>query len=123
LQSRLDAREAGEFFVPIVSFHEQVAGWYAYLNRARTPQEIVRAYKMFQRVLSDFAEMSVAPFDEGSSHIFTSLRRKRIRIGTIDLRIAAIALRKDWTLLTRNTVDFESVPNLRVEDWTRQQPK
>ena len=35
----------------------------------------------------------------------------------MDLRIAAIALSRDVTVLTRNTVDFERVPNLKFEDW------
>ena len=36
----------------------------------------------------------------------------------MDLRIAAIVIANQMTLLTRNTVDFERVPNLAFEDWT-----
>jgi len=42
----------------------------------------------------------------------------RIRVSTMDLRIASIALSLDMTLLTRNLTDFRLVPGLRVEDWT-----
>lgn len=48
-----------------------------------------------------------------------SLRRLRIRIGTMDLRIASIALAHGAKLLTRNSVDFAKVPELTIEDWTR----
>ncbi|WP_308189044.1 type II toxin-antitoxin system VapC family toxin [Nostoc mirabile] len=44
--------------------------------------------------------------------------RQRIRIGTQDLRITAITLSVNGTLVTRNRKDFEKVPNLRLEDWT-----
>ena len=37
----------------------------------------------------------------------------------MDLRIASIALAGDCTVLTRNLVDFQKVPQLRIEDWTR----
>jgi tRNA(fMet)-specific endonuclease VapC len=38
----------------------------------------------------------------------------------MDLRIAAIALARGFTVLSRNTVDFSRVPELTVEDWTAQ---
>jgi tRNA(fMet)-specific endonuclease VapC len=34
------------------------------------------------------------------------------------LKIAAIALTSDATVLTRNIKDFTRVPELQVEDWT-----
>jgi len=46
-----------------------------------------------------------------------SLQRARTRVGTMDLKIASIALANDATLLTRNTSDFKRVPDLRIEDW------
>jgi tRNA(fMet)-specific endonuclease VapC len=46
------------------------------------------------------------------------LRQAGIRIGTMDLKIAAIALTHDAMLLSRNLSDFKKVPGLRVEDWT-----
>jgi tRNA(fMet)-specific endonuclease VapC len=41
----------------------------------------------------------------------------KIRIGTMDLKIASICLAHDALLLSRNRVDFEKVPGLRVENW------
>ena len=42
LRKRMDQELAKRFFLPIVSFHEQGAGWNAYLNRARDPAGIVK---------------------------------------------------------------------------------
>jgi tRNA(fMet)-specific endonuclease VapC len=60
----------------------------------------------------------VLDYDERASTAFSSLVKQRIRVGTMDLRIASIAIANDMTLLTRNTVDVERVPGLRIEDWT-----
>ena len=48
----------------------------------------------------------------------TALRPQRIRVGTMDLRIASIALSRGLTVLTRNLRDFRRVPGLLAEDWT-----
>lgn len=107
-----------DFYVSIVSFHEQVMGWNAYISRAKNTTGVVRGYERLGRMLANFCEAQIVPFDDVAAATFHDLRKRRIRIGTMDLRIAAIALSRDMTVLTRNLTDFGRVPGLNVEDWT-----
>jgi predicted nucleic acid-binding protein len=45
------------------------------------------------------------------------LRKSHLRVGTMDLKIAAIVLARDATLLSRNVRDFKGIPGLRVDNW------
>ena len=44
LLNRLDQLPADDIATSIISFHEQVQGWLAYLKRSRKPEQIVDAY-------------------------------------------------------------------------------
>jgi tRNA(fMet)-specific endonuclease VapC len=118
LSQRIGQHAQAEFFVSIVSFHEQILGWNAYIARAKDQSGIVHGYTRLERILSDFSHSQVLPFDEAAGDMFQDLRKQRIRIGTMDLRIASIALANGMTVLSRNLVDFQRGPNLKVEDWT-----
>ncbi len=63
--------------------------------------------------------MGCLPFDDTAAAIFDQLRALKIRIGTNDLAIAAITLSVSGILVTQNIVDFQRVPNLSLEDWTK----
>lgn len=84
----------------------------------KTREAMVRGYRLIESAMIYYNQFKILPFDEPSINRFNELRKQGVRIGTMDLRIAAIALSHDFTLLTRNAVDFEKVPDLRVEDWT-----
>jgi predicted nucleic acid-binding protein len=62
--------------------------------------------------------MNVLSFTHEAQEHFADMRGLGSRIGTMDRRIAAIALATNSTLLTRNLRDFRGVPGLVVEDWT-----
>jgi tRNA(fMet)-specific endonuclease VapC len=93
-------------------------GWLAYLANARTLTKQVEACRRLNRQLDNYRRIQVLEFDAHVATEFQRLQRLRIRIGTMDLKIAAIALAHDATLLSRNLADFKKVPDLRVEDWT-----
>ncbi len=118
LRRRLDAIDE-EVAVTVISYEEQTRGWLAYVARARNLGEQVDAYRRLRRHLDTYKVVRLLDFDEQAAIIAQRLRRLRIRIGTMDLRIASIALVHGAKLLTRNSVDFEKVPELTIEDWTR----
>jgi tRNA(fMet)-specific endonuclease VapC len=118
LSARIAQVQRADLAFCIVSFHEQVLGCNTYIGQAKTSADIVRGYRMFDRVLSAFAAAVVLPFDANASSSFDDLVAKRVRIATMDLRIAAIALSCGLRLLTRNQRDFSKVPGLIIEDWT-----
>lgn len=103
----------------IVTYHEQTRGWLAYLAKARTTAQQVYAYALLEQHLENYREARVLPFNRAAAEVFEQLRSKYPRAGAMDLRIAAIALRHDSLLITRNLNDFSNISNLRVEDWTR----
>jgi tRNA(fMet)-specific endonuclease VapC len=102
----------------IVSFHEQALGCHTYISRARTAAAVVRGYGMLDRLLRDYSAVSVLAFDVAAATVFDGLLARRVRIGTMDLRIASIALSQGLILVTRNVSDFGRVPGLVIEDWT-----
>jgi tRNA(fMet)-specific endonuclease VapC len=102
----------------IVSFHEQVLGAQTYVSRARTATGVIKGYALLAEQLQAFCAAPVLSFDAGAAAVLDNLRARRIRIATMDLRIAAIALSRGLILRTRNTRDFGQVPGLVTEDWT-----
>ena len=97
--------------VTIVSFEEQVRGWLALIRRAKNEARTIWGYQRLRESLDYFTQVRVLDFDVGAASMFRQLRKQRIRIGTQDLRIAAIALANDCIVVTRNQRDFERVPN------------
>jgi tRNA(fMet)-specific endonuclease VapC len=106
------------FFLSQVSFHEQILGAHDFINRARSADGVVRGYELMADVFASYSgAASLLPFDASAEATFARLRSSKVRIGTMDLRIAAIALKHDLTILSRNTRDSRKVPDLSVEDW------
>ena len=64
-----------------------------------------------------YEHWTLLPWTAESEQILAGLRAQRIRVGTMDLRIASIALSLGATVLTRNLADFQQVPGLLAENW------
>ena len=78
----------------------------------------IEGYAKLHALLDDFITRPVLDFDRHAATEFGRLTRLKLRIGTMDLRIAAIAIAQDAVLVSMNLTDFRKVPGLRVEDWT-----
>jgi tRNA(fMet)-specific endonuclease VapC len=118
LYSRVVA--AGESVViTAVTLDESLTGWYNQIRKAKTPERRVSAYEQLVRTTLNLARLPILPYSMTAEAHFQRLRKLKLNVGSDDLRIAAIALEADATVVTANVRDFGRVPGLRVEDWTR----
>jgi tRNA(fMet)-specific endonuclease VapC len=101
----------------IVNVEEVLRGWLAILHRLRDVHRQLPAYARLGQLITVLSDWEIEPFGERAADQFVGLRRQRIRIGTMDLKIAAIALVNNALLVTANLRDFSLVPKLRCENW------
>ena len=59
--------------------------------------------------------MPRVPFDQASENHFQQLAALKLRVGSQDLKIAAVALANNLTLLTCNRRDFGRIPGLALD--------
>src|SRR5215510_3582615 len=109
LQQKLE--DAGDAVATtIISAEEQFRGWLAQLHRQRDPHEQIATYQRLQRRIAFFAAWHVLPWNTDAANILQGLRRQRVRIGTMDLKIASIVLAHGATLLSRNSAISNKFP-------------
>ncbi|RRR71955.1 MAG: type II toxin-antitoxin system VapC family toxin [Candidatus Viridilinea halotolerans] len=118
LQRLQTLRETDSIAVTIITVEEQIRGRLEIIRRHATSPLQVPAYSAFQQTLRYFAPWQILDFTREAFEQFSVLRQQRIRIGTQDLRIAAITLTHAAILVTRNRRDFAQVSGLVIEDWS-----
>ena len=115
--ARVGAIAPAELFVTVVSVEEQVAGRLHTLHGQLSGDRLVEAYHRLHQTVRFFATVNVLPFDQAAARRDEELRRLYRRMGAKDRRIAAIALANDCILVTRNTLHFQHVAGLALENW------
>lgn len=103
--------------VTIVTIEERMRGWLAVIAKEKLTIRQVVGYRELAQLFEFYQEFEIIPFDQAAARRFDELRALRIRLGAMDLKIAATALVYDALLLSANRKDFERVPGLRVENW------
>lgn len=117
LAQRIDmAADAGEETVlSIISFEEQMRGWLSYISQAKDDTRQVDGYDRLHRLLDRYQASRVLDFDIAAAALFRALRATHRRANTMDLKIAAVAMANDATLLSGNARDFAAIVGLRFE--------
>jgi tRNA(fMet)-specific endonuclease VapC len=117
LRERLAASPDRDIVTTAITPEEQMRGWLSAIHAQRDVQRQVQYYERLVGLFRFFADWRILHFDSSAADRFRSLRRQRVRIGTMDLKIASIVLIHDATLLSDNLRDFQKVPDLHVENW------
>jgi tRNA(fMet)-specific endonuclease VapC len=111
------SKDLQDLAVTIISIEEQMYGRLNEIKRASSSNSLVSAYSRLEVTVDYYKSVQVLSFDQNAQVCFEELMRQKIRVGTQDLRIAAIALSVNGIVVTRNHKDFGKVPNLQLENW------
>lgn len=114
LQSRIKASGA-DVFSCIVAAEESLGGWIALIRKHQAGLDQLRGYERLHACIHTLGKLTLLPFDREAALILHELAKAHPRIGKMDIKIAAICLTHDATLLSRNLLDFDKIPGLRVE--------
>jgi tRNA(fMet)-specific endonuclease VapC len=118
LMQRLAVQTGDSVGICPINIEEVIRGRIASLGRALAGVHHVEAYAFLVDAVELFHRFPLVPFDDISETQFQNLKRARVRVGTLDSKIASIALASRLTVLTRNRSDFGRVPGLAIEDWS-----
>ena len=77
------------------------------------------AYRRLAATARFLSRVQIVDFDEAALQRYEELKKNKLKIGTNDLRIAASVRARNAILVTRNLRDFQQVPGLPLEDWSK----
>lgn len=121
IQDRLRQVSTDSVAISIVTAEEKMKGRLAAINSLSGIERVDRlaiAYGSLQSSIEDLQALTILPFSELAKDRYRDLLQQKIRVGSHDLRIAAIVLSVEGVLITRNRRDFEKVRGLQIDDWS-----
>ena len=107
----------GPIGTTVANVEESMRGWLASIAKERQIHRQLSAYRELAELFTFFSGFHITLLDDAAADAFTHLRATKVRISTMDLKIAAIAIAQNALLLTANRRDFELVPGLRFDNW------
>ena len=118
VRKRLAFIAPNQVAITIITAEEHLRGRLAQVNKATTGNARSTAYVYLHKAITDLAKLHILDYNTAEDAIYEELKRQRLRIGSQDLRIAAITLANQGCLVTRNRSDFGRISVLTYEDWT-----
>ncbi len=113
LRARIDIMDPGDILTCSLVKSELWLGALKYDDPAKRLNQIETAVSLYRSL----------PFDDTAARHYADIRHelevRGERIGPNDLKIAAICLAHDLTLVSSNLREFSRVRDLRVEDWEK----
>lgn len=118
ITARLRQHSPGDVVVTVVTVEELLRGRLAGINSSKNEDERLDRLRWFRETLDMLKSFPIRDYSVLAKSNFDNLRRQKLRVGSQDLRIAAVTISLGGILVTRNTVDFGKIAGLTIQDWT-----
>ena len=116
---RADLIAVADKAIPIVALEEVMRGRLDGIRRAQAGKirlSLDRAYDLFRDAIEDARPYQILPYTTAAHALVEGWQKAKIRVGTNDMRIAAICIGHGATLVTRNARDYTQLPGLTFNE-------
>jgi predicted nucleic acid-binding protein len=120
LERRILSTPPEQIWISIVTAEESIRGAFKLIKDNQNSARVTLGYRFLSKTLFALRQYQILPFDEDAYAAFQTIPIEiRRSIKTRDSRIAASALSRGYTVVTRNVQHFQQVSGLVCEDWTK----
>ncbi len=119
---RLEQTPPEHVWVSSITSEEMLSGTLSAINTARDQgkrTDIETPSRYFVRLIERLRAFNLAPYTNSAEEVYRAYNASVKRVGKMDCRLAAHASVLNFTVVTCNTSDFQKIPGLLVEDWSR----
>lgn len=109
-------------WISTVSVAELMAGALALIQHENKAGRGVSGHRILHEAVLRIPFFQILLFEEADNRRYRSLPAAIRRIGRNDCRIAAQAIERNFTIITRNLSDFTRIPGVQTADWTQPLP-
>ena len=120
LERRILSTPPEQVWISIVTAEESIRGAFKLIKDNQNTARITLGYQFLSKTFRAFSQYQILPFDDDAYTAFHAIPIEiRRNMKTRDSRIAASALSRGFTVVTRNLQHFQQVSGLKCEDWTK----
>lgn len=118
--AKIHAQPPGVWALPIVVVEEVMRGRLNAIRKlqsSKSASTLLDAYRAFQVSAVRCARYPILDYNQAADQLFQGWRKSKVRVGSQDMRIAAICKAHGIKLATGNRSDYQQLPNFDVEFW------
>jgi tRNA(fMet)-specific endonuclease VapC len=108
-----------EVGITVLTVEEQLSGWHRELRKPKDPPALAAVYQRMADTVRFYTTLPIVSLTEPAIIRYEDLKLLKLKVGKTDLRIGAIVLEHRAVLVTRNLRDFQQIPGLQIEDWSK----
>ena len=118
LEQRILSQPAEKLFISIISVDEALRGVRRLIDNPPSKDGGWEGCRLLRKIMKAYSGFEICPYTPEATAIFKTMPAAAKRKGSNDCKIAAIALSRGFTVITRNVADYREIPDVDFEDWT-----
>ena len=102
LVQKVSAMPIQQMWISIVTIEEAIKSAFALINNPKMPTAQIQSCELLRRIMQEYSRFRILPYDATAQQVYKNMTAAEKRVGTNDCKITAIAISRNFVVVTRN---------------------